>query len=47
MGTVKNSINITCFKDMEQGKYSSIAGGSPNLYNLSGNQSGDFSENCK
>ena len=34
-------------KDMGQGEQSSIAGGSANLYNHSGNQSGDFLENWK
>jgi hypothetical protein len=32
-------------KDVEKGEYSSIAGGSENLYNHSGNQSGGFLEN--
>ena len=32
-------------EDVEQKKYSSIAGGSANLYNHSGNQHGSFSEN--
>jgi hypothetical protein len=32
-------------KDVEQREHSSIAGGSANLYNHSGNQFGGFSDN--
>ena len=32
-------------EDVEQGKHSSIAGGSANVYNHVGNQFGNFTEN--
>jgi hypothetical protein len=46
MAKIKNM--TACADDnVEKGEYSSIAHGISNLYNLSGNQSGSFSENWK
>ena len=46
MSKIKNSATAHAGKNVEQGEHSSIAGGSANLYNHSGNQFGGFSENC-
>jgi hypothetical protein len=43
MYKTENSSAAHADKDMEQGEHSSIAGGSANLYNHSGNQFGGFS----
>ena len=47
MTKIKGSSTAHAGKDVEQGEHSPIGGGSTNLYNLSGNQSGSFLENWK
>jgi hypothetical protein len=42
-----NSSDSIYAEDLKQGEHSSIADGSINLYNHSGNQFGIFSENCE
>jgi hypothetical protein len=45
MAKIKNQVTADAGEDVEKEEHSSIAGGIANLYNHSGNQSGDSSEN--
>jgi hypothetical protein len=45
MAKIKNSGDYTCWQGCEKEEPSSIVGGIASLYNHSGNQSGDSSEN--
>jgi hypothetical protein len=45
MAKIKTQVTADVGKDVEKEKHSSIVGGIASLYNHSGNQSGDSSEN--
>jgi hypothetical protein len=46
MAKIKNSVTADAGVDVEKEEHSSIVGEIVSLYNHSGNQSGDSSENC-